>query len=129
MIFIASPTERNMKSVFMDFLPVMTGSLGLLQSYSSGVYTLNFSVGASWFHLCIESYVIRSWKLTFVLRFLQILWTFTHTQTVVSSASTALDLLSVFQLSCSDIQQGPAIHAPCPSSCAHPITLTFLRWR
>lgn len=47
MIFIASPTERNMKSVFMDFLPVMTGSLGLLQSYSSGVYPLNFSVGAS----------------------------------------------------------------------------------
>lgn len=53
----------------------------------------------------------------------------THTQRVVSSASTALDLLSVFQLSCSDVQQGPAIHAPCPSCCAHPTTLPFLRWR
>lgn len=43
-----------------------------------------------------------------------------HTQIVVPSAATALDLLGDPQLSCCDIYQGPAVCAPWPPSCAHP---------
>lgn len=66
-------------SLFEDHLLLGTGSPGLLQPHCSGLSALNSSAGAPWFHLCIESYVIRSWMLTFVLRFLQILWAFLHT--------------------------------------------------
>lgn len=43
--------------------------------------------------------------------------THTQTQIVVSSASTALDLLSVFPLSCSDVDQGPTIMLLAPLLC------------
>lgn len=61
--------------------------LGLLVycSFIPQGFTLNFSVGASWFHFCIESHMIRLWRLTFVVRFFQILWTFTHTNSCLFS--------------------------------------------
>ena len=104
----------------VDFLPVMTGSLDLLQPHSLGDYTLNFSVWTSWFHLCIESYTVMPWRLALNSSFFRSYehsHTHTQTQIVVSSASTALDLLSVFPLSCSDVDQGPTIMLLAPLLC------------
>lgn len=118
------PAATRLVHIFFSLLG--PESLALLQAHCLGYSTLNCPGGTAWYHLCIEFCVIRSWRLTFEVRFLLILWASTTTPIATLTATHTETMKTDIHGRVSSDSVSICTHTHTHTlSCKPPLLLTF----